>query len=162
MSCWKPVPPSPPEKAPRLVIVGDGPDRFRLEQIADQLFPDAEFAGARHGDELEPFYSEADLFVLPGSGGLSVQQAMAHALPVIVGVADGTRGELVHQGNGWTLLEPDALTLKGLIEEAFSDLPRLRRMGLESYRIVAEEVNIEHMVEVFAGAIQSAMTSMEH
>jgi len=152
----------PPEKAPRLVIVGDGPDRFRLEQIADQLFPDAEFAGARHGDDLEPFYSEADLFVLPGSGGLAVQQAMAHALPVIVGVADGTQGELVRQGNGWTLPEPDALTLKGLIEEAFSDLPRLRRMGLESYRIVAEEVNIEHMVEVFAGAIQSAMTSMEH
>ena len=147
----------PAEKAPRLVIIGDGPERFRLEQLADQIFPQAEFVGAKHGDELEPYYRQADLFVLPGTGGLAVQQAMTQGLPVIVGVADGTQGELVRPENGWILAEPDAFKLKELIMHALNDPARLRAMGLESYRIVAEEVNIEHMVEVFAEAVNAAM-----
>jgi len=35
------------------------------------------------------------------------------------------------------------------MKEALSDVARLRRMGEESYRIVAEEINIEKMVETF-------------
>lgn len=139
--------------APRLIIVGDGPDRFRLEQLADQLYPETEFVGAKHGAELEPYYLAADLFVLPGTGGLAVQQAMAHALPVIVGAADGTQGELVRPNNGWLLDETDATALEQTIRLALSDVPRLRAMGNESRRIVAEEVNIERMVKVFAGAV---------
>ncbi len=33
--------------------------------------------------------------------------------------------------------------------------PRLRRMGQASYRIVAEEVNLERMVEVFADVVKA-------
>lgn len=141
------------ELKPRLVIVGDGPDRSRLQQLAWQVYPSAEFVGAKHGAELEPFYQAADLFVLPGTGGLAVQQAMAHALPVIVGEADGTQTELVRPSNGWTLPESDLDSLARAITQATSDLPALRRMGMESYRIVSEEVNIENMVAVFARAV---------
>jgi glycosyltransferase involved in cell wall biosynthesis len=142
--------------APRLIIIGEGPERFRLEQLADQLYPDTEFVGAKYGLELEPYYLAADLFVLPGTGGLAVQQAMTHALPVIVGVADGTQGELVRSDNGWLLNETSGTELEQTLRQALSDIPRLRRMGLESHRIVTEEVNIEHMVDVFAKAVQFA------
>ena len=37
---------------------------------------------------------------------------------------------------------------------ALSDLPALRRMGLESFRIVAEEVNVERMAQEFCKAIR--------
>ncbi len=147
----------PPELSPRLVIVGEGPDRARLEQIAAELYPAAEFTGAKHGEELEPYFLAADLFVLPGSGGLAIQQAMAHALPVIVGEADGTQAELVRTTNGWLLAHPDATTLKTTLLDALYDIHRLRGMGLESYRIVAEEVNIERMLDVFAEAIEFAI-----
>ena len=72
------------ESRPRLVIVGDGPERAKLELLAREVYPSAEFVGAKHGAELEPYFAQADLFVLPGTGGLAVQEAMAHGLPVIV------------------------------------------------------------------------------
>lgn len=149
----------PANLKPRLVIVGDGPDRSRLEQLAWQVYPSAEFVGAKHGAELDLYYQAADLFVLPGTGGLAVQQAMAHALPVIVGEADGTQTELVRPSNGWTLSGSDQDHLSSAITLALTDLPKLRRMGMESYRIVSEEVNIENMVAVFARAVNFAIES---
>jgi len=147
----------PPEDQPRLVIVGDGPDRTRLEMLAWQVYPHTTFAGAKHGAELEPYFSAADLFVLPGTGGLAVQQAMAHSLPVIVGRADGTQGELVRPENGWILKDESQPTLTNTIRQALSDIPALRRKGLASHRIVSEEVNIEAMVQTFARAVESVL-----
>jgi len=95
--------------------------------------------------------------VLPGTGGLAVQQAMAHSLPVIVGRADGTQGELVRPENGWVLPDDSQPTLTAAIRQALSDLPALRNKGLASYRIVAEEVNIESMVETFTRAVESVL-----
>ena len=40
-------------------------------------------------------FAGADLFVLPGTGGLAVQEAMSYALPVIVAKGDGTQEDLV-------------------------------------------------------------------
>jgi glycosyltransferase involved in cell wall biosynthesis len=147
----------PTSEQPRLIIVGDGPDRTRLEQLSWGIYPRAVFTGTRHGPELEPYYAAADLFVLPGTGGLAVQQAMAHALPVIVGEADGTQTELVRNENGWVLPDPTPQTLTKTIRQALSDIPRLRSMGKESYRIVSEEVNVEAMVQTFIRAIRSVL-----
>lgn len=147
----------PSEDQPRLVVVGDGPDRTRLEMLAWQVYPHTTFAGAKHGEELEPYYATADLFVLPGTGGLAIQQAMAHSLPVIVGKADGTQGELVRPENGWILPDGGQQTLTDTIHRALSDLPGLRRKGLASHRIVSEEVNIEAMVQTFTRAVESVL-----
>ena len=149
----------PMERKPQLTIVGDGPDRSRLEKLSWEVYPHTTFVGARHGAELEPYYAAADLFILPGTGGLAIQQAMAHGLPVIVGKADGTQGELVRPENGWILQDDSVQTLTRTLQEALADLPGLRRKGLASYRIVADEVNIEAMVETFTRAVESVLTS---
>jgi glycosyltransferase involved in cell wall biosynthesis len=138
---------------PRLVIVGDGPERLSLQGLAKAIYPSAEFPGARHGAELDPYFSDADLFVLPGTGGLAVQEAMAHGLPVIMGKGDGTNDELVRPANGWQLTSTDLLA--DVLREALSDIPRLRRMGQESFRIVSEEINLEKMVEIFVEVLNS-------
>ncbi|MBL8103804.1 MAG: glycosyltransferase family 4 protein, partial [Anaerolineales bacterium] len=75
---------------PRLLIVGDGPERAALESFAKKNYSSAEFIGAKHGAELKPYFVQADLFVLPGTGGLAVQEAMSYGLPVIVAKGDGT------------------------------------------------------------------------
>jgi glycosyltransferase involved in cell wall biosynthesis len=142
-----------PEPGPRLVIVGDGPERENLEQVANQIYPSAEFIGARHGDELKPYFAEADLFVLPGTGGLAVQEAMSHGLPVIVAKGDGTQDDLVRPENGWQIPPGDDDALVSTLREALSDISRLRKMGEESYRIVSQEINLEKMVEVFVEAL---------
>ncbi|MFZ5820613.1 MAG: glycosyltransferase [Chloroflexota bacterium] len=141
--------------SPRLVIVGDGPERGRLQQVAAQVYPSAQFVGAKHGDELEPYFAEADLFVLPGTGGLAVQQAMSHGLPVIVAKGDGTQDDLVRAGNGWQIPPEDESALVSMLREALSDARRLRKMGAESYRIVAQEINLEKMVDAFVRALNA-------
>ena len=140
---------------PRLVIVGDGPERQSLESLAAEVYPEAEFVGARHGAELKPYFMQADLFVLPGTGGLAVQEAMSYGLPVIVAQGDGTQDDLVREGNGWQIPPDDFDVLLASMKDALSDVARLRRMGKESYRIVREEINIEKMVETFVFALTS-------
>ena len=142
---------------PRLVIVGDGPQRDSLESLAREVYPAAEFIGAKHGTELEPYFALADLFVLPGTGGLAVQEAMSHGLPVIVAKGDGTQDDLVREGNGWQIPPEDYSALLGAMKNALSDIPRLSRMGQESLRIVSEEINIQKMVEVFVEALNSPL-----
>lgn len=83
------------------VIVGDGPDRARLERE----FPDCHFLGYRFGAELAAHLAGADVFVFPSrtdTFGLVMLEAMACGLPVaalpVTGptdvVTDGTTGAL--------------------------------------------------------------------
>jgi glycosyltransferase involved in cell wall biosynthesis len=139
----------------RLTIVGDGPERPRLQALAQQIFPSAEFAGAKHGTELKPFFEAADLFVLPGTGGLAVHEAMSYGLPVIVAQGDGTQDDLVTKENGWQIPPRDFEALVAAIQNALSDAARLRRMGAEAYRTVKESINIERMAETFVTALRS-------
>jgi glycosyltransferase involved in cell wall biosynthesis len=145
------------ESKPRLIIVGDGPDRERLESLAAQVYPSAEFIGAKHGAELKPYFMTADLFILPGTGGLAVQEAMSYGLPIIVAKGDGTQDDLVRELNGWQIPPDDYNALVQTMRLALSDAGRLRTMGAESYRIVSEEINLEKMVEVFVQALNSVM-----
>ena len=41
------------------------------------------------------------LFVLPGTGGLALQQALARGLPVIAAEGDGSQEDMVTPSNGW-------------------------------------------------------------
>ncbi len=140
---------------PRLWVVGDGPVRPELEALAAQVHPETQFFGARHGPDLEAYFSAADLFVLPGTGGLAVQQAMAFGLPVVVAEGDGTQNDLVRPLNGWQVAPGSQAMLTQTLAQALADPARLRRMGRESYRIVREEINLENMVAAFAAAVRS-------
>lgn len=143
------------ESKPRLIIVGDGPERAALESFAKEIYPSAEFIGAKHGAELKPYFAQADLFVLPGTGGLAVQEAMSYGLPVIVAKGDGTQDDLVREKNGWQIPPEDYDALLAAMENALSDIARLREMGKESFRIVSEEINIQKMADVFVTALNS-------
>jgi glycosyltransferase involved in cell wall biosynthesis len=79
---------------------------------------------------------------------------MAHGLPVMVAQGDGTQDDLVRPENGWQLPPGDLGALTAALHAALSDLPRLRDMGAESYRIVAEEINLEAMVAAFVEALR--------
>lgn len=140
---------------PRLVVIGDGPERKNLEALAASIYPAAEFLGALHGPALAPHFAAADLFALPGTGGLAVQEAMSYGLPVIVARGDGTQDDLVRPTNGWQIPPDDDAALATTLREALSDVSGLRRMGAESYRIVAEEINLEKMVGVFVNVLNS-------
>jgi glycosyltransferase involved in cell wall biosynthesis len=139
----------PVDLQPHLIIVGDGPARDEFCDLAHRIYPCAEFVGAKHGAELESYFAEADMFVLPGTGGLAIQQAMAHGLPVIVARGDGTQDDLVRSENGWQVPPDDLSMLTNTLRQALSDPVKLRKMGEVSYRIVSKEINVNQMVKVF-------------
>lgn len=150
---------------PRLWVVGDGPARSPLEAQAAEVYPSAVFTGALHGPELEAYFRRADLFVLPGTGGLAAQQAMSYGLPVIVAKGDGTQDDLARTSqdprpaNGWRIPPGDLSALKATLLEALQSPERLRRYGAESYRIVKQEINLQAMAAAFVQAM-NVITSL--
>jgi glycosyltransferase involved in cell wall biosynthesis len=150
----------PADLQPELWVIGDGPARQELEALAHQFYSSTQFLGAKFGEELIDYFKKADLFVLPGTGGLAIQQAMSFGLPVIVAGGDGTQNDLVRPGNGWQIPSDDLEALTKALTIALSDPARLRDMGAEGYRIVSDEINLEKMVDVFMQAVHYSLEKM--
>ncbi len=68
-----------------MTIVGDGPEKNALEITCPTDLSTHQCSLDYRWERVGTIFSEqANLFVLPGTGGLAVQQAMSYALPVIV------------------------------------------------------------------------------
>ncbi|KZS73260.1 alpha-mannosyltransferase [Mycobacterium kansasii] len=88
--------------AVRLVVVGAGVDRHKLEST----MPTALFTGALHGEELARAYASMDVFVHPGEHETFcqvLQEALASGLPVIAPDAGGPRDLVVAYRTGLLL-----------------------------------------------------------
>lgn len=146
--------------APTLVIVGDGPERSALESLAKQVFPVTRFLGTQFGEALQAALNSADLFILPGTGGLAIQQAMAAGLPVIVAEGDGTQEDLVSDGNGWLVPAGDYSALVTRIRKALEKPDRLVAMGDRSYNLTVQRFNIRVMRDQFIQALSLAQEAL--
>jgi glycosyltransferase involved in cell wall biosynthesis len=83
----------------RVVVVGDGPVRARLQKRN----PDFHFAGARVGDDLGAHYASADVFLFPSvteTFGNVVLEAMASGLAVVAYDDAAARLHVVHMESG--------------------------------------------------------------
>jgi glycosyltransferase involved in cell wall biosynthesis len=95
-----------------LVIVGDGPERSRLEELARarQLSERVFFAGQRTKEETLAIMAACDLFALNSSyEGFPhvVLEAMSAGLPVVATAVGGTP-EIVRDGENGLLIPPNA------------------------------------------------------
>jgi len=138
---------------PELWIVGDGLILNDLKSYALQKYPKTKFWGAVFGTDLEEIFKKADLFVLPGTGGLAIQQAMSFALPVIVAEGDGSQSNMVFPENGWIIPANDENALSCTIVEAIRNPVKLREMGNNAFEIISNRINIDIMTDVFINSI---------
>lgn len=105
-----------------LKIVGEGPDRKRLEQLAG---PTIEFYGYRSNDELGDLYADASALLFPGieDFGLVPLEAMACGTPVIAFRAGGALETVIEGKTGVFFDEqtPESLaaTLKSFQRKQF-------------------------------------------
>jgi glycosyltransferase involved in cell wall biosynthesis len=118
----------------RLVLVGDGPDRARLEAraAAPDLAGAVEFTGYRSQAEVAAYLEACDLFVLPSfAEGVPVvlMEAMAARRPVVATRVAGV-AELVADGESGLLVAPgDPAALTAAIGRLLGDPPLRARMG---------------------------------
>jgi glycosyltransferase involved in cell wall biosynthesis len=139
---------------PRLVIVGDGPDRPRLERLTRELgcADTVVFAGLT--PNVAPFYQLADVFVLPslseGSPNVLLE-AMAAGLPIVATDVGGIP-EIVADGVNALLVPPrDVEALACAVKMLLSDLARCERLGSVARFTVSQRYTPEKRAAALAG-----------
>ena len=120
----------------RLVIVGDGPLRARLERRLTR----ARFLGFRTGGDLSATIASLDVFVHPGEAETfcqAVQEALASGVPVVAPAAGGPIDLVRHGVNGWLFPSGRPDLLRGAVAELASDAPAREAMGRAARASVA-------------------------
>jgi phosphatidylinositol alpha 1,6-mannosyltransferase len=121
----------------RLVIVGDGPDRPRLQR----LLPDAHFTGMLRGEELGATMASLDVFVHTGPHETfcqAVQEAMAAGVPVVGPDAGGPRDLIVSGVTGWRFDPDRPAELVEAVASLVESGPLRRTMGQAGFEAVAD------------------------
>jgi phosphatidyl-myo-inositol dimannoside synthase len=149
-----------------LVLVGDGDDRPRLEQLACDLGVSARahFLYCLTPEELFACYANCEIFALPSRGegfGLVFLEAMAHAKPVIGGahggipdiIEDGVTGRLVPHGNVEQLAEA--------LEAFLANSGEAKEMGARGKDRVAQLFSFAQFESQLA-ALLNLVLSREH
>ncbi|MDZ5078040.1 glycosyltransferase family 4 protein [Nesterenkonia sp. HG001] len=148
----------PARTRPRVLVVGDGVERPRLERRFAEAEVDAEFLGAVYDlPTLRRLYAQADAAVSIGGAGLNVTQALSLGVPVVAedgnpdsspeieAVIDGETGRLYRSG--------DPESLREVLQELVEDPAGLRRMARRGLEVVRERYTAERHAEAMEEAI---------
>ena len=130
-----------PASRPRWIVVGDGPERDRLEGLAHELGVDGDvvFAGFVPDDQLPQYYAAASCYVhtaVEESFGLSVIEAAYCGSP-IVAVDEGGVRETVEHGVTGFLVSPSPLELAASVEAILRSADAGRAMGQAGHERVS-------------------------
>lgn len=146
-----------------LIIVGDGPEKTRLESLtqAAQLSQFVEFMGEMTEEaDLAPLFARSAVCVSPGYVGLSAIHSLAYGVPLLIADNEPHSPEIeafVPNENGeyFASNDPDSLAQK--LINLMSCPKRLEEMGNHGQDLVESRYSIRHMVDVFSQAFGYAL-----
>ncbi|HWE80805.1 MAG TPA: glycosyltransferase family 4 protein [Gaiellaceae bacterium] len=133
----------------RAVIVGEGPDRGRLEQLASGLDGQIEFTGRIEPDRLADLYSRClAVYYAPVDEdfGMVPYEAFLSGKPVVTTVDSGGPLEIVHDGQTGLVVQPDAAALAGACSYLLGDPDRARAFGVAG-KALAERVTWDRCID---------------
>jgi glycosyltransferase involved in cell wall biosynthesis len=147
-----------------LILTGDGPERQRLERLADalEISERVTFAGRLPTDDLARLISSADVYIFPTleyeASGLVMLEAMACGVPVVASHSGATAEAISRPGeNGMLVTRGSAKALAEAVETLLSDADLRRRMGAAARERVLEEYTIERMTERTVAVYEAAI-----
>lgn len=151
------------EKLPKakLVMIGDGPERQRLEQQAKELKLEKSviFAGKVTHKELENWYPTADVFVLPSivtkegdTEGLGVVflEAIASGTPIIGSNVGGIPDIIRHNETGLLVPEKDSNAVAEAIVNVLTDRKLKEKLTKNAMEFVKERFTWDIVADRFA------------
>jgi phosphatidylinositol alpha-1,6-mannosyltransferase len=151
-----------------LLIVGDGPDRDRLEGLAADA-PDGSvaFSGQVSEGDLPRYYRAGNVFAMPCRsrlGGLEVEgwgnvflEAAACARPVVVGDSGGARESLVPGETGLLVNGSDVAEVAGAVGSLLADPERAEAMGRAGRERVERAFGWSRAADQLAGWLREAV-----
>jgi phosphatidyl-myo-inositol dimannoside synthase len=139
-----------------LILVGDGQDRHRLEQLTQDrgVSKHTLFLTNLSQQELLGCYARCDVFALPSAGegfGFVFLEAMAHAKPVIGGAHGGTLDVIQDGVTGMLVPHGDSNLLSIALKTLLTDKARAAEMGERGRARVAATYTFDR----FAARLQS-------
>jgi glycosyltransferase involved in cell wall biosynthesis len=142
----------------RLVLVGDGPERPRLEKAAGK---GVLFSGQVH--DVAPYYAIADVIVLPshteGSSNVLLE-AMAAGVPAVATQVGGTP-EIAVNGESAMLVPPDdSFALASAIERVLRDGELRSKLVANARMAVAQRHSPERRARALTTLYQTLITSL--
>jgi glycosyltransferase involved in cell wall biosynthesis len=141
----------------RLVIIGDGPERARLEEKVIRLGIEnrVRFTGTITDDELKQYYQSCSFFVLPAvydkkgdTEGLGVVllEAMSYEKAVVASNVGGITDIVIDQENGLLVPPADAVALARAIERMARSRRLRKTLGHAARKTVDEKFNWDKIV----------------
>lgn len=149
-----------------LLVVGDGPERERLEQFAaNGIAERARFAGRVGDADLPAYYAAADLFVLAShlraeAFGIVQLEAMAAGLPVIsTELGTGTSVVNQHGVTGFVVPPSDSRALARAINVLTRNDHMRQRLGQQARQRVLTHYTHDHMIDGTLAVYEEARSS---
>lgn len=132
----------------KLIIIGDGSERNRLEEQTNNLMLNNKviFAGWQEPDRVIDFYKNSDLFVFPSlteTQGLVSLEAMAGGLPVVAANVAGSTS-MIDDGLNGLLIKPDIYLFAQGVIDLLTHETRYNLFTKNAFK-KAEELSIEKM-----------------
>jgi glycosyltransferase involved in cell wall biosynthesis len=137
------------EPAMKIVIVGDGPDRGRLEKLASGLNGRVEFAGRVDGEKLADLYGRClAVYYAPVDEdyGMVPYEAFLSAKPVVTTLDAGGPLEVVHDGETGVVVAADSAEIAKACAHLATHLDEAKRLG-EAGKAVAERITWDTCID---------------
>ncbi|MDK2884081.1 glycosyltransferase family 4 protein [Pseudothermotoga sp.] len=145
-----------------LIVVGDGPERNALQQLAKDIKVDHRviFTGCMPRTELANYYRQADLFVFGSqteTQGLVVLEALAASTPVVA-VAKMGIADVLKEGKG-ALLTKEASTTEFVekVEQILSDESLAEKLRLEGKKYILHYWSIDSKAKLIGKIYETAV-----
>ncbi|MCD4652620.1 glycosyltransferase, partial [bacterium] len=149
-----------------ILVIGDGPERTKLEISAEKLDVSMIFTGSRYDEKyLSLAFASADMLVMTGRAGLPVIHSLYYGTPVVGFSGAGQKAPefeaIKPMINGASFRQGDAKSLSEAIVMVFRELPR----GYKTAQNCRESIDIYYssrrMRKIFDQAVSGISATFD-